>query len=75
MKVSISGDNSRPEFLYVLTSAREFYAHNDIREEDRLYLLPVKVQGFDIRRKACIDPSTCSSNPHATNLASVLGDV
>lgn len=31
-----AGDNSRPEFL----------------EEDRLYLLPVKVQGFDIRRKS-----------------------
>ncbi|KAG2117195.1 P-loop containing nucleoside triphosphate hydrolase protein [Suillus discolor] len=31
-----AGDNSRPEFL----------------EEDRLYLLPVKVQGFDIHRKS-----------------------
>jgi hypothetical protein len=77
MKVYVSGDNLRQEFLYVLTSVRECYAHNDVREfpEDQLYLLPVRVQGFDIRRKACISPLTCLSNPHATNIASVLGDV
>jgi hypothetical protein len=77
MKVSLSVDNSQREYLYVLTSARECYAHNDIREfsEDQLYLLPVKVHGFDIRRKACISPLTCPSSSHATNLASDLGDV
>jgi hypothetical protein len=77
MKVSISIDNSQRESLYVLTSARKCYAHDDIREfsEDQLYLLPVKVHGFDIRRKACISPLTCSSSPHAINLALDLGDI
>ncbi|KAG2143047.1 P-loop containing nucleoside triphosphate hydrolase protein [Suillus clintonianus] len=52
-----AGDNlqgGQQESLYVLTNACECYAHNDIRgfPEDQLYLLPVKVHGFDVRRKS-----------------------
>lgn len=80
--------HSRKYLLAVTTHCRNFclfslllmnlsYTHNDVRElpEDQLYLLPVQVHGFDIRRKACISLLTCLSNPHATNLTSVLGDV
>ncbi|KAG2073101.1 P-loop containing nucleoside triphosphate hydrolase protein [Suillus decipiens] len=48
-----AGGNSCQEFLYVLTGARERYAHNDIREipEDQLYLLPVNSwEKFDVRK-------------------------
>jgi hypothetical protein len=61
MKVSVSDDNLGEESLYDLACARECYAYDDIREfpEDQLYLLPVKVYGFDVHRKACISPLTC----------------
>jgi hypothetical protein len=64
MKVSVSDDDLiTQQIVYVLAIACELIlssAHNDVREfsDDQLYLLPVKVHGFDIRRKACISPLT-----------------
>lgn len=64
MKVSVSDDDLiTQQIVYVLAIACELIlssAYNDVREfsDDQLYLLPVKVHGFDIRRKACISPLT-----------------